>query len=367
MTPLQPDNLLNGLLHVLIAFDWGGEVDMEWARQLVPAEAKALRRRKRTPSSFEYHPSPLYLPVDNVPLEIAELGTVSATAEVTVFDFAAASVAMGVPFQLTPQALTRLAGSLADTEPFLRAARQAATPLFEKLRPAIQDAAWSPWSEEYFVFQLIPGAPLPTPPELLDQHADWLAGLSSLEAGLLSKEEVNQSVRQRLSYSPDDLFLADWAAAILIDQDCDETLQIIEFANLQLLEYRYLDHRMDNDLTQARRLIERQTTSLYPFWRTHMRPLRVLGQLKVEINDLFERTGNVLKLVGDQYLARVYRTLSARFHLETWERSIERKLDVLQGIYQVLSDQAATARNELLEIIIILLIAFEVVMSFVRH
>jgi multiple sugar transport system permease protein len=43
--------------------------------------------------------------------------------------------------------------------------------------------------------------------------------------------------------------------------------------------------------------------------------LREVGELKVEANGLFERTVNVLKLVGDQYLSRLYRLLAARLHL----------------------------------------------------
>jgi hypothetical protein len=100
-----------------------------------------------------------------------------------------------------------------------------------------------------------------------------------------------------------------------------------------------------------------------PFWRITARPLRLLGELKVEANELFERTGNVLKLVGDQYLARVYRLAGARFHLDAWERSILRKLEVAEGVYQVVADQGASFRMEFLEIIVILLILLEIVLA----
>ena len=32
--------------------------------------------------------------------------------------------------------------------------------------------------------------------------------------------------------------------AVLVDRECDETLQTIEFANLQLLEFRHIDNRL---------------------------------------------------------------------------------------------------------------------------
>jgi len=70
--------------------------------------------------------------------------------------------------------------------------------------------------------------------------------------------------------------------------------------------------------------------------------------------------------VGDQYLARVYRQLATRFHLTEWEHSIQRKLEVIEGIYQVLSDQASTYRAEALEIVVVALIVTEIALALFR-
>jgi hypothetical protein len=40
----------------------------------------------------------------------------------------------------------------------------------------------------------------------------------------------------------------------------------------------------------------------------------------------------------------VYRLAAQRFHLEAWEHSIERKLSVTEGVYQVVADQASSYR-----------------------
>jgi uncharacterized Rmd1/YagE family protein len=71
--------------------------------------------------------------------------------------------------------------------------------------------------------------------------------------------------------------------------------------------------------------------------------------------------------VGDQYLARVYGLVARRFHLDEWGRSIRRKLEVAEGVYQVVSDQAATARTEFLEIVVIVLILLEIVLATFKH
>jgi hypothetical protein len=358
---------LNGMLHVYVAFDWGDEVDLDRAHQLVPAELLVFPRRRRTPTSIAYRPPPLRLHLGSTSFTWPELGRAAMVTEVTLFDFAGVSIAFHVPFQLSASALHGLAGWLAESGPLIQLARSVLEPLHQKLLPAIHHATWrEDFSEEYFVFQLPPGspeAPLGTTENLV---SEWLAGLVRLESGPLSIAEVAEATRLQIGYSPADLFVADWAAAVLFDRDCDETLQTIEFANLQLLEYRYIDNRLDERMLDAYGLLHALVGSWLPLWRSYSRSLRALGELKLEANVLFERTGNVLKLVGDQYLARVYRLLAARFHLEAWEHSIQRKLEVAEGAYRVVSDQAATSRMEVLEIVVVLLILLEIILTFSR-
>jgi hypothetical protein len=301
-----------------------------------------------------------------LPLSLPELGAVQAVVEATVFDFAAVSVAFHLSLRLAPDGLLRLAAHLADPSPLLRAARSALEPLHHRLLPAIHQPLWQDdLSEEYFVFEVPPCEPL-SPGRLATDLAGWLAGLVRLEANRLSDEEIAEAIRLRLSYSPDDLFAADWAASVLVDRDCEETLQTIEFANLQLLEYRHIDNRLDASLT-AYSQQSRGGRWWSRFWLGQERVLRSLGEMKIEANGLFERTGNALKLVGDQYLARVYRMVAERLHLKEWERNIQRKLEVAEGVYQVISDQAAAHRIEFLELVVIILIALEIVLALIGH
>lgn len=364
----NPEPVLAGALHVFVAFDWGDEVDLERVRRLAPAEVQSLPRRPRTPSSIAYRPPPLRFALAPTTLALPGDDAPPAEGEATLFDFAAVSVAFRVPFRLPPSELRRLAARLTDPTPVLAAARAAVAPLYAKLLPAIRDPLWrDDLSDEYFVFQLASGNPPSVRPAA--GRGDWLAGLVRLEAGPLSAEEVEEATRLHLSYSPDDLFVPDWAAAVLVDSDpgCGETLRVIEFANLQLLEYRHIDDRLNDNTASAYRLVRKASRSRLRFWRSHDRPLRVLGELKVEANELFERTGNVLKLVGDQYLARVYGLLAARFHLKEWEAGIGRKLEVAEGVYQVISDQATAFRTEFMELIVIVLILLEIVLALFRH
>jgi len=360
------DEPMSGTLHVHVALDWGDEVDLVQARPLVPSEWLTLARRSRTPSSITYRPTPLRCQLAPLSLELAEAGTVEASADATVFDFAAVSLALHVPFRLDPAAILRLAGKLSAPDALVSAAVKAAEPLYQRLLPAIKQPNRSELSEEYFVFHFDPDSPGAGTAHLLEQHAAWAAGIVRLEDQPLSAEEVAEALRLRISYTPRDVFVPEWSAALLVDRDCDETLQTIAFANLQLLEFRHIDNRLDDRLAGAYRFIRPDAHSWLPFWRRPGRQLRDLGELRMEAHDVFERTGNVLKLVGDPYLARVYHLLATRFHLQEWRQNIQGALEVAENAYQVISDQSAATRGETLEWIVIMLIAFEVAMALVR-
>jgi uncharacterized Rmd1/YagE family protein len=67
--------------------------------------------------------------------------------------------------------------------------------------------------------------------------------------------------------------------------------------------------------------------------------------------------------LGDQYLARVYKMASLRFHLDDWDASILRKLHTLESIYQKMSDEAVNRRMEVLEAVIIILFVFSIILE----
>jgi hypothetical protein len=91
--------------------------------------------------------------------------------------------------------------------------------------------------------------------------------------------------------------------------------------------------------------------------------MRRVARLQVDGALLFESVNNTLKLIGDQYLARAYRLASQRFRLAEWDQGISRKLDALESIYKKLSDRQASFRLEILEWIVILLIAVSILLS----
>jgi hypothetical protein len=362
-----PDELLVTTVHLSFAFDLGYEIDLDRARPLLSGESGPLARRRRTPESIRYRPAPLRVALDasGVALPAPARPSEPPRAELTLFDFGAISLALRFSLSNTPTELLQLAGELAELGPLTAAARLVLAPWIERLKPVVAEFALSDLSEEYVVFQIAG-----VTSEWLVKHPEWVAGLVRLETGTLSHEEIREAVRLNLSYAPNDVLVLDWPAALVADADCADTLQVIEFTNVQLLEFRHIDDRLDDRLEDAYRRIRplggklrRPGVLLNPVHAA----VREVRELEIEATSLFERADNGLKLIGDQYLARVYDLASSRFHLREWQQSIRRKLETVGNVYDLLVEQAGSRRMEFLELIVIVLIALEIILALIRH
>jgi len=169
-----------------------------------------------------------------------------------------------------------------------------------------------------------------------------------------------------ISYHPQDLVVTDWNAAFLFATDRPALLDVLEFLNVQLVELRFFDQRLDSrmaDLLQvAYHRPKLRTLVVNPFGKA----LEEVSRLKVETSLISERVANALKFIDDLYLAKVYSVTAERLHLEAWRGSVESKLKVVHEIFEILNRRAATYRAEALELTIIILIAVEIVLGILR-
>ena len=173
-----------------------------------------------------------------------------------------------------------------------------------------------------------------------------------------------------LSYTPNDLVVLDWAAGVVADPDCADTLA-----------GHRVRQRPAPGIPPHRRPSRRPARSGLPAdppraaaadgsplrWRLHGDAVRQIRELEIEATSLFERVDNSLKLIGDHYLARVFEVAGARFHLRDWQQSIRRKLETVGDVYDLLVQQAGGQRMEALEITVVVLIALEIVLAVFRH
>jgi hypothetical protein len=283
--------------------------------------------------------------------------------ELVVYDFGAVTVIYRIPLEGSFSRLLSLSESLYENETLLSDSRKRVDVLLSMIQPAVTKAHISSFVEDYSVFQIESFVNSTTIPDLTLNHRHEIAQILRAESRALSEDEVADALFHRIAYGTEDITIVDWNAAMVIDKEPEDTLTVLEFANVELLEMRFLDRRLDDGLTEAYERLSRRTRKWIPF-RSTPSDLSVISQWQVDSAILFEGVNNVLKLLGDQYLARLYRLTAQRFHLSDWDTGIFRKLETLEGIYQKLSDQVVTRRMEVLEWIIIVLIAVSIVLPF---
>src|SRR5262245_47348448 len=363
--------ITKGACTPLFAFDLGFSIDLDRAERILArapeggAQRLALKHSRRAPSSFDYQPLPLRISRPATPIKLGDF-TTPATVEIVLFDFGGCSVSYAILLEGPLERLLPLSHALYENAELLADARRHAAEVLAAMREAVTRPNLVDIVEDYIVFQLDQWSPDQPVDEFVDSQRRLLAQVLGSERDDLCDQEVDEAMTSRLSYSPRDAAIIEWNADIILGKEQDYSLLVLEFANLELLEMRYLDDRLDIDLERAHEATQRPPTLLGLLSYRLNRDLRHISSYQVDSALLFESVNNALKLLGDQYLARLYRLAAQRLHLPEWDASILRKLETLERIYGKLADRVNVRRTELLEWIVIILIAFEIVMSFVR-
>lgn len=356
-------HVARGTAHLYFAFDVGQGIDLDAAGRHpeLAAEPARMRHRRPAPRHFQYEAPPLRVRLEVPPLSIGGHRT-REDAEAVLFDFGAVSVRYAVPFDGPLDGLIALSAAMEEETGELAddAGRQVAG-IVDRIRSAIAAPDIAPLGENYLVYEIGALEPATTPAEVLDESPGVLARILRGEAASLSDDEVQDALSARIAYGASDLTLVDWNAALVFDEDAEDTRTVLEYVNTQLLEMRVLDDKLDRSLDRCYEVVARR------YLHVLLMPLdiRRIGQMQVDGALLYERVRNALKLLGDQYLSRLYRLAAGRFHLAEWHGSIERKLEALESVYTKLFDRSATRRMEFLEWLIVILIVIEIVLSLV--
>ena len=353
-----------GLCCALFIYDIGWSIDLDSAERRITAMTQRgrIRHKRRSPPYFDYRPAPVRVIQEGDSFPVGEFQT-TPSAEVVLYDFGALSVTYSIPFEGPFHRVRALSELLYENAVLLTDSRRRVEGLLAVIEGAVERPNISSFIEDYQIYHIAAEA-VPKIDELSTTYAHDIAQILRSESVELSEQEVREAVSTRLSFGRDDAAIIDWNAALLVGDDMDDVHAVLEFANVELLEMRYLDQQLDDALDQAYDALSRGMGRRLRLPGSFESDLQRVAQMQVDSAILFERVTNTLKLLGDQYLARVYRMASQRLHLEAWDASILRKLQTQNSIYGKLADRAATRRMEVLEWIIIVLIALSIVLSF---
>ena len=354
----------------IYAFDIAYDFERKPLRELLgqPVAQFSMDSSKRSPKHlFFYRPQMVRL----TPLErIGPHGPVCVQRVVKILPVGAVSITVHVPFAVDRvedlveyHDLEFSNGVLQDK------VRQLAEEIRRELAPYLVKPVIDLSQEEaYTVFCMEPptmgsldGAPASAENWLLTNRRE-VAALLTQEPDIahLSNQEANESTHLYLSYYESDLVVVDWDAALIIDKphNFEESLYIMEMANLQLAELEAYDRMLDDALVRSYRDLSNRAS------RNRAEVLRELRDIRIDMARFNDELSNITKFFGDWHLARIYENISARFHLGDWHRSIDRKLKTLDDLYQILKHDQNNRWILMLELTMVLLFVIDLVFLF---
>lgn len=285
---------------------------------------------------------------------------------VKVRDFGVLSLIYQIPIQpgTSWQQLVEFASWLEEGSEIDHLASQQAT----EISSAISSTMTKPnrWSgfEDYIIYFFEEFEDGMTAKQLLER--------ADIPALLVAEDEIklSESTRKSLKetffqYAENDLTMIEWNSAIVVEPSGSRDVpDILEFAVTQLMEMRFYDDLLDEKLKLLYQDIEHKRSSI---WNAkHEHAYHEATSRYLEFIEFIERVENSLKVVGDFYLATIYREATKRFRLSDWQSNVTRKMNILAQVSTLLQGEINSRRSNILEFIIIILIAYEIFMALVK-
>jgi hypothetical protein len=354
----------DGHLTAFYLFDIAEAISLDRIAAIVGQAASPARLSPKpaTPPYVQYQQPPLSF--DGSVIGAAEV--MGLHVRVRVYDYGIVSFALSRPFSGTWGELIALGQQLVDN-PTLEAELAACCQrLVNKVVTALDNPRPTFLFEDYAVFAVSAlDRPL-TADALVAEYGADIARLLRSENQRLSAREIDSVLHNRLSYLEDDAVIPTWNAAFVYDTEAGAAAaeDIIEFANSQLLQFRYYDQLLDDELGKLYDELQKDRRPYLFGARRYTKAARQVHALFIDIRELLDRTENALKFVGDIYAARVFTLVGTRLGLERWKEHVRDKLRTLDEIYHFAVEQSSIARGEFLELTIIAILVLELVLFF---
>jgi hypothetical protein len=155
-----------------------------------------------------------------------------------------------------------------------------------------------------------------------------------------------------------------WTAAFIHDtaEDAVPTIQLLEYANTQLLEFRYYDAVLSQLLKGVYRSLEKKGGFLTR-WRLASQAQH-LNTIRLDIRELTERVDTSIKFLSDMFSARLYRLAAAKVGVVDYRRLVDGKLHTAGELYEFMMDQFHQSRAFVLEVLVVIILLIELVFLF---
>jgi hypothetical protein len=352
-----------GQIVLFYLFDVSDTIDLPTIGRLIGGTTEAkLLPKQATPAYVQYDRPPLSFDGD-----VVGIGEVEGfRSRVRLYDYGVVSIALARPFCGSWSELVALGQTLIENAELEQRAEAICRGIVDRLRSALTGLRSTFLSEDYLVYIVNELDRPQSAEQLLAERGDQIAAMLRGERQPLSDQERTTILRHRISYLADDLVVPTWNAAFVYDTPtgAQAALEILEFANSQLLEFRFYDERLDNELSSIYARLQQPRWLDQWLGSRYTRAARQVHALFIEVNEVTDRTENALKFIGDIYAARLFWLAADRLGLSTWKADIETKLKTLDDIYRFAVEQSGMSRGQFLELTIVLILIFELILFF---
>ena len=348
--------------HILLQriFDIGGEIDL--------IRAAALLSGSGLTEQFKLRRSSRNIIIEEAPLSIS-LGDwehehqgrvlkIQTLGKLWIFGAFSLTFKITIDEETPIGQIKSLANYLENEDEISLIAMEKAKRVMQDLSPAIKHpGVWNQF-EDYIIYMRDPQDAL-KPEDVL--KSDDFFQLLLTETDVKLSDQMKDTIRGNLyQYSKDDYVVIDWNAAYICAStaDAQDIADVAEFALCQVLEMRYYDEMLDKKLGLLYKSIQVSKPSI--FSNNYSQHAHDAALIYIEISEVIEKIENTLKVIGDFYYAKIFRAASDRFRVKDWQSSVDQKLKNLADVSSLFQAETNEKRNQLMELIIIILIAIEV-------
>jgi len=360
-TASPASSTLSGFVLVLIQFDVCEEIRLD---KIQPSGGSRTVRQPSTkqaaPAYVRYERPPVVEPVEPLTLETGE----TLEGEIKFYDYGVVSVIYQIPFAGDWEALVQLSARWVWDVDF--ASR--VDPIVRRAMKRSEGALVKPYerwlSEDYFIFHVREAPRSPSAAELIAANTFKIAQVVRGERLPLSDGECREVMQSQISYYAQDLTVIGWNAAFLYDTalGAQTAIQLLEYANSQLLEFRYYDELLTGVLDEVYDLLAQKRGRL-PRWRLARRA-RDLHRVLLEVGELTEHADNAIKFLSDMFAARLYRLAAAKVGVPDYKDLVAEKLKTAESLHQDMTEQFNESRAFFLEVVVVLILLIELYAAF---
>ena len=355
---------LRGSVLVLIQYDICEEIRLDVIRQLLQArDAQATFKSSQAPGYVRYQRPPVMDHLEPLVLDSGE----RLAGEIKYYDYGVVSLLFELPFSGDWDKLVELSARWTSDTNFEKLANRVIHQRLERAAPALikpyKEQDWL--QEDYYIFHVREIDGSPSAEDLLANRRNHIAQVVRGETCTLSEGERQEILTSRISYYPNDLAVIGWNAAFIYDtpSGAETAVQLLEYANSQLLEFRHYDEFMTRELENVYDFLEAGGTGWWSRWRT-ARAASKLHTVLLDVNELTERADNAIKFLSDMFSARLYKLCAQKVGVPDYKDLVKEKLQTAEDLYRFMVEQFNQSRAFVLELMVVVILIIELVYFF---